>query len=56
LVKRKIEPIIPARKNNGEATHQDGANCGAIGVRWRLMNGGGCLYRVVTLGEHPGAR
>lgn len=34
LVKREIEPIIPKRKNNGVATHQDGRKLRRYKRRW----------------------
>lgn len=34
LVKRKIEPIIPKRKKNGVATHQDGRKLRRYKRRW----------------------
>jgi transposase len=34
LVKRKIEPIIPARRNNRVATHQDGRKLRRYKRRW----------------------
>lgn len=34
LVKRQIEPIIPARKNNRVATHQDGRKLRRYRRRW----------------------
>ena len=34
LVKREIEPIIPARKNNRIATHQDGRKLRRYKHRW----------------------
>ena len=34
LVKRDIEPIIPARKNNRVATHQDGRKLRRYKRRW----------------------
>lgn len=34
LVKREIEPIIPKRRNNGVATHQDGRKLRRYKRRW----------------------
>ncbi len=34
LVRRGIEPIIPARANNGQATHQDGRRLRRYRRRW----------------------
>lgn len=36
LMKKGIQPIIPARKNNGIATHQDGRNLRRYSRRWMV--------------------
>ena len=36
LVKRDIEPIIPARRNNRVATHQDGRKLRRYKRRWNI--------------------
>ena len=49
LVKREIEPIIPARSNNRVATHQDGRKLRRYRRRWLLERANAWLHTVRRL-------
>ena len=44
LVKRGIDPIIPRRRNNTVATHQDGRKLRRYKRRWKVERSIGWLY------------
>lgn len=55
LVKRQIEPIIPRRKNNAVATHQDGRKLRRYKRRWIIERTNSWLQnfrRLVVRYEH----
>ena len=51
LVERGIEPIIPARKNNRKATHQDGRKLRRYKHRWIIERTNAWLQNFPALGR-----